>query len=174
MSSFNIDDDINSVGADLQYEGMNMLNINEEEEEDDAGRIQALEVAMNGVVTNQEKTSQDMRTMMQQIAEMSNLMRNSQAQSGLGSLQHQGPASDTGSVSSMMSNAEGAPGNLYDTGKICLVNSSADYGWYVVYKKREHLRTMYTYRGNDLKTLSSAQIRSLKDHEEQTTPLGRA
>ena len=125
-------------------------DVEEEEEDDNAGRIQALEVTVQDIAANQA-------TMTAQLG-------------GITLALHTGPPSDSGSI---VSNMSMPPAHLYDTGKICFVNSQTEHGWFVVYKKKEHLKTMYTYRGDELKCLSSAQIRSLKDSVEQESLFGK-
>lgn len=112
--------------------------------------IQALEVTVQDIAANQA-------TMTAQLG-------------GITLALHTGPPSDSGSI---VSNMSMPPAHLYDTGKICFVNSQTEHGWFVVYKKKEHLKTMYTYRGDELKCLSSAQIRSLKDSVEQESLFGK-
>jgi hypothetical protein len=145
-------------------------NHHEEDEEDTTGRIQHLETVVDDVLRGQHSLRNDIGTITQQLAEIANHLKAVQAQGPLGSLQHAGPPSDTASV---VSNMSSAPAHLYDTGKMCFVNSQTEHGWFVVYKKKEHLKTMYTYRGEELKCLSSAQIRSLKDAVEQEVLFGK-
>ena len=150
----------------------NLPNVgSDEEEESSEGRIQVLEVAMHSVVDSQAKLETNMGGIMQQLAEMTNLLKASQAaqQGSLSSLQHSGPQSDNGSV---VSNMSFAPSRLFDTGKICFVCGAYN-SWCSVYKKAERFVTMYTYRGGELKSLSSAQIRSLKEFAGEQNVIGR-
>jgi len=145
--------------------------LDDEEEESSEGRIQNLEIAMNSVVESQTKLENNMGGIMQQLAEMTNLLKATQSaqQGGLNSLQHSGPQSDNGSV---VSNMSSHPSRLFDTGKICFVCGVYN-SWCNVYKKAERFVTMYTYRGGELKSLSSAQIRSLKEFAGEQGVIGR-
>ena len=113
----------------------------EEDEDDTTGRIQTLEITVEEVKINQTTRSAQLGSITQQLAEMTNLLKATQAQGPLASLRHSGPPSDASSVTSNMSVA---PAHLYDTGKICFVNSQVYHGWFAVYKKRESQKTMYT------------------------------
>ena len=114
-------------------------DVEEEEEDDNAGRIQALEVTVQDIAANQATMTAQLGGITQALAELTTSLKATQAQGPLASLRHTGPPSDHGSV---VSNMSIPPAHLYDTGKICFVNSQTEHGWFVVYKKKEHLKTM--------------------------------
>lgn len=145
-------------------------DIEEDEDQDIEGRIQELEINMNSLVNGQDSLRSDVGNISQQLAQLTSLIE--RGQSNLRSLQRQDD-DDNMSVSSQVSNMSSPPSHLHNTGKMCFVNCEAHYGWFIVYKKKEHQKTMYTYRNGELRSLSSAQIKSLKDVNEQESLLGR-
>lgn len=112
----------------------------DDEDETNTSRIQQLEIGMNG--------------MRQQLSSIASILTDLQTQ--MSSRKQSG--SETSSITSSLSGSESS---LFDTKLICFVSGSVQQ-WLPVYKKHSHMVGMYTYRELELKTLSSAQIRSLK------------
>ena len=160
--------------TDEEMAEMNMSKMNvaltDDEEEEIVGRVQGLEYEVSEMKKSQQAMHNDMRKMMQSVAEMSTLIKDSR--SNLKSLGRPRDEDDR-SVISELSNGSTTLRNLYNTGKICFVDTQANHGWYIVYKKKEHLKTMYTYRDNDLKRLTTTQRRTMKDDIEQEEVYGK-
>jgi hypothetical protein len=135
MEGFN-----NPIGFNTLHQALTDANFDEEEEESTIGRIQQLELGMS--------------SMNQQLSTITNILTDLQTQM---SSRRQSDVSST--TSSMVSTD---PSSLFNTGLICFVAGGVQ-NWLPVFKKHSHTVLMYTRRADgQTKTLSTAQVRTLK------------